>query len=89
MFAEELWHDPQTTLPTFEVRCIRPLPAERLTQHAAVLIGAVCAVHSLGASRRRGLGWVTIGLHSATGLPGGAPRLAGVAATLLAMGGAA
>nr|WP_233628069.1 RAMP superfamily CRISPR-associated protein [Saccharopolyspora sp. HNM0986] len=45
---------------TFSVRRFRHVPAERVDTHKAVLIVAAQATRSLGAWRRRGLGWVGI-----------------------------
>lgn len=57
--AEELWVRGR---PTFHVECTAPggevTPDEKL-----LLAAAAMAVHSLGSSRRRGLGWVSLQPH--------------------------
>lgn len=44
---------------TFEVTRMAPLPPEQVADHRTVLACAAAGIHSLGGSRRRGLGWVT------------------------------
>lgn len=44
---------------TFEVVPMAPLSPEQTADHLTVLACAAAGVHSLGADRRRGLGWVT------------------------------
>lgn len=55
-FFEEVWANDAT----FTVELRDPLSPERLERHETVLLASAHAVHSLGAQRRRGSGWVTV-----------------------------
>ena len=54
--GEEVW----ARSATFEITRHRPLDADILARHHAVLACAAAGVHALGSDRRRGLGWVTL-----------------------------
>lgn len=73
LFGEQLWCKPNVTA-TLDVELTSALPRERLEDHLAVVVGAMCSVHSLGSSRRRGLGRVTVRLEGTTG-PGAGDML--------------
>jgi len=66
MFGEQLWMTPGTTA-RIQIQNASAVPLERLGAQLATLVGSMCSVHALGASRRRGLGAVTIRLETATG----------------------
>lgn len=66
MFGEQLWCRPGSTAAV-HIDAMSALDAERLADHVPVIVGALCSVHSLGSSRRRGLGRVTIRLEGAHG----------------------
>lgn len=83
LFAEELWVDTDAPAPTFGVHRLQQVDPQRLSDHVAVLVGSACGVHSLGASRRRGLGWVEITVHSMNGRTRDLPDLAEIATRLL------
>lgn len=55
-FGEQMW----ANTATFVVEPRLSLDAERLARHRAVLVAAAHSVTSLGASRTRGEGWVSI-----------------------------
>jgi CRISPR/Cas system CSM-associated protein Csm3 (group 7 of RAMP superfamily) len=67
LFAEQLWCAPGSRA-TVEVEPIAALPPDDMARQAVVIIASMCAVHSLGSARRRGLGRVSVSLASATGL---------------------
>lgn len=69
LFAEQLWCSPGSRA-TVEVERTASIASDRLAPQAAVIIASMCAIHSLGSSRRRGLGRVSIVLESAAGLDG-------------------
>lgn len=56
LVGEEVW----ATQAEFEVALVGGLPPERRDRHALVLRAAARSLTSLGASRRRGQGWVTV-----------------------------
>ena len=66
MFGEQLWCRPGT-VATVEVDCTTVLSPDDLDDQATIIVGAFCSVHSLGSSRRRGLGRVTVRLNQAVG----------------------
>lgn len=66
MFGEQLWCRPGV-VATVEVDCTTALSGDDLDDQLSVIVGSFCSVHSLGSSRRRGLGRVTIRLDNAHG----------------------
>lgn len=92
MFNQEIWFDPARPAPTFDVSLMRHLSLDETRQHCIALIGAVCGIHSIGASRRRGLGWVTIRLSRQSSLPSslalGPDSMSDIARELVTMAGA-
>ena len=55
-FGEQVW----ASGATFSIEQVGPIPAEDLKSHRTILMAAAASVTSLGESRLRGSGWVTI-----------------------------
>ena len=55
--VEQIW---LTEPAVFQVEPLGVIPPAALDDHRLLLRAAACGIHSLGADRRRGLGWVTV-----------------------------